>query len=195
MIVDRVLFVQTVCQNLVFPGHNTTVSIFIFTPGVPDTPPPEILLTPCADTPYPHPISLSPPHPRASPQTSSRSPTSRTANSFSQNTNVTKFTIFFQTHSHVWLQYSKNDTINLEETYTFLVRTHHLRSFLISRSGIQIKLKHDYAYVHEFDNDNRQASTPLLLRLPKDTIVRLGDGSNSRSNASCRFSLHEWKLT
>ena len=107
----RVLFVQDVCQNLVFPGHN--INNFHFHPGVSGTPPltpspPEILLTPSTDTPYPHPLFLTPPHPRTSLQTSSRGPMSGTSNFFLKKRKCDQILRFFLAHSHHDMHMSYN---------------------------------------------------------------------------------------
>ena len=94
------------CVTILF--SLVTISIFILTRGVsgtytPSTPsPPEIRLTPSADTPYPipYPYSCNPTPPPDIPKTSSRDPTSRTSNSFSQRHNCDQIHRFFLTLSH-----------------------------------------------------------------------------------------------
>ena len=98
----RVLFVQAVCQILF---SMVAISISIFTRGCPGQPPstpspPEILLTPSAATPYPHPLSLA----RASPPGMLPGPYVQNFKLvFLKNENVTKFTVFPPTHSYLYL--------------------------------------------------------------------------------------------
>ena len=87
----RVLFVQVVCQKLVFPGHD--INFHFHLGGVRDTPstpsPSEIRLTPSADTPYPHPS----PYPGYPPRHPPGPLRPELQTHFLKNTNVTKFTI------------------------------------------------------------------------------------------------------